>query len=68
MDSDGACIVNIGPRERRLRLAMGLSLLGVVVAMTAVLMLADSGRWWRLALLPPLWGAALGTFQAREKT
>jgi hypothetical protein len=68
METATACVINIGPRERRKRFAFGLALLGVSVVLGAVLVVSGVPRPWRLTLFLPLWGAALGFFQAREKT
>ena len=60
--------VNIGPRERRKRLVMGVATLGVSAAIALALILAGVNRWWRVGLFIPFWMGALGVFQAREKT
>jgi len=59
---------NIGPKEARKRLAFGALLL--LVSMTAAVSLVVYGapRMMRLGLFFPLWGAALGYYQARERT
>ena len=59
---------NIGPQERRKRLAFGVVLLGASLAAAAMLIHADVARGWRMLLVVPLWAAALGFFQARERT
>lgn len=66
--TDRVCIANIGPAGRHQRLLFGGIMLGVGIAASAVLIAAGLPRWWRLLLFFPLWGAALGFFQAREKT
>ena len=67
--SDGeVCIVNIGPRQRRLRLYFGLAALAVGAAGAIALITSDAARWWRLLLVLPLLGAASGMLQYREKT
>ena len=68
METATACVINLGPRQRRMRLAFGLALLGVSVLLGAVFVVAGVPRLWRLTLFLPLWGSALGYFQAREKT
>lgn len=67
-DSATVCIANIGPRERRKRLGFGLVLLGIGVVGAFILVVADVGRAWRMALFLPFWAGALGVLQAREKT
>lgn len=63
-----ACMANIGPNERKKRMvAGGVALLVFFVGATVVLWGMES-RWWRLPLVLPLLAAALGFFQARERT
>jgi hypothetical protein len=62
------CIPNISPRERRKRLAGGVIMFVISLAVLAALMATGADRWWRLALLPLFWGAASGFFQWRDKT
>jgi len=59
---------NIGPHERRKRLTFGVVLLGASLLAAAVLIHADVARGWRILLVLPLWAAALGFFQSRERT
>ena len=59
---------NIGPHERRKRLTSGVVLLGASLVAAAMLIQADVARGWRILLVLPLWAAALGFFQARERT
>lgn len=66
--ADPACIANIGPQARKKRLIFGVVLLGTSVVIAAVLVAVGVHRLWRLALSLPLWAAAVGYFQAREKT
>ncbi len=63
-----ACITNIGAGERRKRLAIGIALLGLSLALLAVFVDMGVDRWWRLVLLPLFWGAGLGVLQWREAT
>lgn len=68
-DSGGeVCIANISPRERRKRLIGGIVQFVITLAILAALIATGADRWWRLALLPLFWGAALGFFQWRDKT
>jgi hypothetical protein len=62
------CVPNIGPRQRRQRLLVGLAALVVTGAAAAVLISGDSPRLWRLGLLLPAFMAALGVMQARAQT
>ena len=66
--TEEVCISNISTRERRKRLAAGVMMLVISLAILAVLMATGANRWWRLALLPLFAGAASGFFQWRDKT
>jgi hypothetical protein len=62
------CLANIGPRQRRLRLGLGLASLTAALAVVAspyVLGLSPALRWLSL---PFVYGALLGILQHREKT
>lgn len=61
-------IANIGPRQRRRRLIGGSVALGVAALLSAWLIAGDAPRWWRLLLVVPLFAAASGILQYREKT
>ncbi|WP_435095773.1 hypothetical protein [Halorubrum sp. N11] len=61
----GVC--NIGPAQQRRRLLLGVgSLLLAVVAVGAIAVM-EWPRWTLLASLFPLYGAAMGYFQYRER-
>jgi hypothetical protein len=62
------CIANISPSERRKRLVFGVIPLVIGLAILVVLIAMGAGRWWRLALLPLFWAAAIGFFQWRDQT
>jgi hypothetical protein len=62
------CIPNISRRERQKRLISGALQLAVALIVLDALMLTGIDRWWRLALFPVFWGAAVGFFQWRDKT
>lgn len=66
--NDKACIPNISTAERRKRLAFGLAVLAISLAVLALLLVTGVNRWWRLPLFFLFWGAAIGFFQWREKT
>ena len=67
--SDGyVCIANIGARQRQRRLVGGLVALAIAAALCAGLIVGDAPRWWRLLLVLPLFSAASGILQYREKT
>lgn len=68
MASDGIVCANIGPRQIRRRWKMGVIGGTVALVTLAALLYADAPRAARLILFVPLWTAALGFLQAREKT
>ncbi len=63
-----ACVVNIGPKQRRLRLTFGLVCLGVAAALALGLLLGGAPRAVRAAVALPLLLAGYGVFQARART
>jgi len=63
-----ACIANIGPRGRRRRRLLGVTALGVSLVLAGVLFTLGAPPLWRLGLVLPLWLAARGLLQARERT
>jgi hypothetical protein len=60
--------MNIGPREERKRLVMGMAALAAGLGIAAGLMVIGVDQWWRLSLFFPFWLGALGIFQALEQT
>lgn len=68
MDGQVVCVENIGPKESRRRLLMGLVLFLVALAAGVALIMTGAARVWRLFLFPVIWGAAVGYYQARERT
>jgi fatty acid desaturase len=65
---DEVCIPNISTRERRKRLASGVIMFVISLAVLAALMAGGASRWWRLALFLLFASAASGFFQWRDKT
>jgi len=59
---------NIGPRERRKRLRFGAIAFAAGVAIGFLLIVTGAPPLWRLSLFLPLFVAALGYFQARDRT
>ncbi len=66
--TEGECIPNIGPNERRKRVVFGTIALAIGVALSIYLMTIASPRPWRLLVLLPFWSGTVGFFQARDKT
>ncbi len=61
----GVC--NIGPVERRKRLALAVASLLAAVVLVAAVVSADWPLWTLLFTLFPLYGAAMGALQYRER-
>lgn len=64
-----ACIPNIGPRQRRRRLMLGLMSFGAAAALAATMVALREPSWLlRTAVVVPLYGGMLGFLQYRERT
>jgi len=61
----GVC--NIGPAQQRRRLLLGIGSLLLAVVAVAVVLAMSWPRWALFASLFPLYGAAMGYFQYRER-
>ena len=68
MDAHTATIANIGTGERRKRLTWGIVAFGAGVAIATLLVVIRAPLVWRLPLFLVFLFAALGVFQARDKT
>jgi hypothetical protein len=62
------CVPNIGPAERKKRLRFGAQMTAASALLAVGLFVLAPPRPWRLVLLLPLWAAAIGFFQASERT
>jgi hypothetical protein len=60
--------VNIGPRERRRRLLVGVGLLALGAASGTYLLAVHVDRVWRVPIFIPLWAGATGVLQWRART
>lgn len=67
-DSEEVCIANISPLERKKRLRFGIQQLIFTLVLLVLLILLHVHPLWRLTLLFMFWAAAIGYFQARDKT
>ena len=68
-EEDGeVCISNISLLERQKRLRFGVSQFIVTLVVLGSLIAFGADRLWRLPLLFMFWAAAVGYFQARDKT
>jgi uncharacterized membrane protein len=61
-------VANIGAGGRRKRLIFGIVAFGVGAVIAALLFAVGAPRIWRLPLIFLFYVAALGIFQARDKT
>ena len=62
------CIANISPLERRKRLRFGIRQFIFALLISGVLIGLHLNPFWRLPLLLLFWAAAVGFFQAYDKT
>jgi hypothetical protein len=65
---EDVCIPNIGPRERRRRLIVGIAMFAIAGTVAALLVAAGAPRAWRVFVLFPAWVGSIGVFQAKEET
>ena len=68
MNVGKAELANIGPKETRKRLLMGVTMLAVGVVLAVIFTHAGVSRGWYAALLMPFWMGTLAISQARKKT
>lgn len=67
-DVGEVCIANISPLERQKRLTFGILQLISTLIILGILIVLHVNPLWRLPLLFMFWAAAVGYFQARDKT
>ena len=68
MNGGKAELANIGPKETRKRLLMGVAVLALGIVLAAIFTHADVRRSWYAALFLPFWIGTLALSQARKKT
>lgn len=68
MTVEKAELVNIGPKEARKRLLMGVAMLAISVVLAIIFTYAGVSRGWYSVLFLPFWMGTLALFQARKKT
>jgi hypothetical protein len=61
-------LANIGPKETRKRLFMGVAMVALGVVLAVVFAHAEVSRGWYAALFLPFWIGTLALSQARKKT
>ena len=59
---------NIGPKEIRKRVLLGVAMLAMGGVLTVIFTHAGISRWWYSVLFLPFWVGTLGISQARKKT
>jgi len=62
------CIANISPRERAKRMRFAIAQFTVTLIILAALIVFNVDPVWRSLLLFMFWPAAIGYFEARDKT
>lgn len=68
MNVGKAELANIGPKETRKRLLIGVAMLSMGVVLAVVFAHADVSRRWYSLLFLPFWMGTLPISQARKKT
>jgi hypothetical protein len=68
MSAGNTAPVNIGPKETRKRLVLGIIMLAVGVTLAVIFSRAGVSRWSYSALFLPFWMGTLAFSQARKKT
>jgi len=68
MNVGKADLANIGPKEIRKRVVMGVAMLAVGIVVAVIFAHADVSPGWYAALFLPFWMGTLGISQARKKT
>ena len=68
MNVGKAELANIGPKETRQLLIMGVAMLAMGVVMAVIFTRAGVSRGWYAALFLPFWMGTLAVSQARKKT
>jgi hypothetical protein len=68
MSIGNAELANIGPKEVRKRLVMGVAVLATSVILAFIFARAGVSRGWYAVLFLPFWMGTLGISQARKKT
>jgi hypothetical protein len=68
MNVGNARLANIGPKEIRKRLLMGVAVLAVGVVLAVIFTHAGVSRGWYAVLFLPFWMGTLPLSEARKKT
>ncbi|HEY1232446.1 MAG TPA: hypothetical protein VGH22_03615 [Candidatus Binatia bacterium] len=68
MSIGNAELANIGPKEIRKRVLLGVVMLAVGIILAVIFAHIDVSPGWYAALFLPFWMGTLGISQARKKT
>ena len=68
MNVGKAELANIGPKEIRKRLLMGVAMLALGVVLAVIFTHIGLSRRWHPVLFLPFWMGTVGISQARKKT
>jgi steroid 5-alpha reductase family enzyme len=68
MSAGSTNLINIGPKETRKRLLIGVVMIAVSAVLAVVLSYGEARRAWIFLLFVPFWMATLSLSQARKKT
>ena len=68
MNVGKAELANIGPKEIRKRLLMGVAMLALGVVLAVIFTHVGLSRGWYAVLFLPFWMGTVGISQARKKT
>jgi hypothetical protein len=68
MTAEKVELANIGPKEARKRLLLGVVMLATGVVLAVIFTYAGVSRGWYSVLFLPFWMGTLALFQARKKT
>jgi hypothetical protein len=68
MTVEKAELANIGPKEVRKRLLLGVAMLAIGVVLAIIFTRAGVSLGWYSVLFLPFWMGTLALFQARKKT
>ncbi len=63
-----AALANIGPKEARKRLLIGVAMLAMGVVLAVIFTYAGVSRGWYSVLFLPFWMGTLPVSEARKKT
>lgn len=66
-DKDNSNFTNIGPKQRRKRLFMGLAMHTITILVSAAFIHYGLGLWWKATLFVPFFIGFLGLIQAQKK-